>query len=363
MKAHAGWMETFASSKKQMQRDWLSFLGKDNRFPREVMTPSTYAPGGRRRVVLPNPTEFVDLVTHVAPRADVWVGSRPVHEYYNDSPTHTRLWLEIDAGENDGYDLELARLRAQAVRYWCVELFGVRPYEQFSANKGFHLHLDHPPVSAQPEQLRTALRDLFRDVGLDPEVDVDLNVAGNTRAMPRPPYTMNTGGAGRLGECFFTVPIDLDWSIERILEASRGVELGRVVIPFASRAGPILQDAVGDTLAVEKREANPAQIDRVVKEVVIFLNQVAPHVRDGRKRILRHLAIPAYLHSEGSDSGAREAIRRFLEKGGADWSTYRTYVEGMIRSAHLHDGRILYPMRVRRFLVKNPDVLRSIGRQ
>lgn len=363
MNLHPGWQASYKADPARMKRHWLAFLGKDNRYPRELMVPSTYTTGGRKRWTVSNPVDYLDSVARAAPRSDLWIAARPAHDYYASEPSHSRLWLEIDAGKEDGYDLELARLRAQAVRYWCVEYFGVKPYEQFSANKGFHLHLDHPPVVAQPDQMREALRGLFRDVGLDPEVDIDLNVVGNPRAMPRPPYSMNTGGVGRNGEVFFTVPIDLDWSVDEILAASREVRVSDVHIPYAPRAADVLRDAVEEIPVQVRRESNPASVDRVVKEVVRFLNQVAPHLRDGRKRLLRHLAVPAFLHSEESDAGAREACRRFLEKGGAEWAQYRTYVEGLIGSAHLHDGRIIYPMRVRRFIVKYPDVLKSIRKE
>lgn len=353
MSVHSAWAKAFSADPDGMKAAWLSFMGRNLRFPREIMVPSVWVQGGRKRWTVPNSVDLVESIQQHAPRGDVWVSTRSTTQFYEAEPTHSRLWIDVDAKG----DLELARLRAEAVSMWCRDVLGALPYVQFSASKGYHLHLDHAPVLATSDQLRSAVKLLLRDAGLEPEKDVDLNVIGNTRAMARPPYTANTNAVGLYGEVLFTIPVDLDWTIGEVLERSRQVLLGDVMIPYSTTARHVLQDVVAELPVSEKRAiASDKSISKLCRETIAFLDRVAPHVKDGRKRFLRHLVIPAYLHMVG-ESEVMEACRRFIEAGGGSWSYYRTYAENQVRAAHLHNGDLLYPMKIRRFIVQNPDLL------
>lgn len=342
-----------------VRQAWLDFLGRERVYPREIMVPSTWRPGGRKRWVERNPFGYVAALEAYGMSRDVWVGMRAPQDYYLAKPFHNRLWLETDGPKGD---LEYARLAAQSLSNLCVTYFGVMPYAQFSGNRGFHLHLEHMPVYGMPEQYRTAIRTLVEEAGLDPDVDVDMNVVGNTRAMPRPPYTMNTKDAVQKGRVLYTVPVNLAWSVDRILAASVNQEVQDVRIPFSEQAHVLLQELV-DEAPVESapvKEITEAGARRLCEEAAAFVERIAPYVRDGRKRILRSLAVPAYLHLAGSESGAMKACESFVEKSGAVWGSYRQYVDGQIRSARKRDGTVIYPMRVQKFVIRHPEILRYI---
>lgn len=318
------------------------------------MTPSTWVQGGRRRWVVSNEIAYQDSLIENAPKLDVYVSARPVHTFYENEPKHTRLWFDVDADGN----LKLGRMRAQRVREFCREVLGVTPYQQFSANRGFHLHVDHPPVYAQADQYREGVKLLLQDYGLDASTEVDLQVVGNTRAMPRPPFTFNGKSVGTYGEMLFTVPVDVTENVTEILEASRNVRLREVAIPLAGeKARSALQAAASKTPAAQpRRELTSEGAKRLCVEAIRFCRDAAPFLQDGKKRVLRHLLVPAVLHLADDSNHARALCRQFVEKTGTDWSAYRTYVDAQMKAALLPDGRILFPMRVHRFLQKYPEI-------
>jgi hypothetical protein len=345
---------------KEAARAWLSFLGDDPLYPREIMTPSFNGKSSRVQYEARNPIDLVEVISRFASRSDVWVSARPTTQFQ--LPVHTRFWADVDADGNIDEAIRLRRL----INKFSRDAFGVEPYWQFSASKGFHGHVDHAPVNATSDQYKDALKKLLREHGLDPSI-LDFNVIGKYRAMPRPPFTGNTNAVEFHGEFLYTIPVSYDETTEDILAVSRSPSYRPVNIPFAPHAAGLIQEVVNELpppSVVHDKPFNDAPSKRRVEETIQFLVKVAPTVKDGHKRFLRYLVVPAYLHScGGDDDAAREAARAFVEASGSPWAKYKPYVDTQIKAARFDHGRIMWPMRLRKFFVENPDILRANGKR
>lgn len=333
-------------------QDWLNYLGFEDGFPRELMIRSDR--GRIFRTTVPDEDAYVEEVAAHATKTDVWVAAYPDHG----DAEYVRLYLDVDAEGEESYADALEK--ARTVEDWVYESWGVEPYVQFSAGKGFHLQVDIPniPVSSR------LVRKVFRSHAS--ELPIDLGALGFKDLNLRVPHTVNTGSVERAGRLYYVTPCRLDGDLHDIMaSAQRPGSPVDVDIPLCREAARwiVYHAADLDTdfdASSLNGDLSDGRVHELAEEAVRFAFDLAPNLTDGRKRVLRHLLVPGGLHLDAGREGTLAWCREFVEASGASWGRYKGYCETQVEAAQDVDGGVLYPMRRARFLERYPEVVETL---
>lgn len=298
--------------------------------------------------------EYIEYVRRYAGAGDVWVGYRAPQDYTRQR--WTRAYVDIDADT-----IQEATYCVNRLTHGIAEEYGVEPWVLFSGNKGYHVHLRHDPVHGSKHQYRSAWETLLRPWCRDLLDRVDLGPLMNPRSMPRLPYSVNTGSVANHGKLLFCVPCDPRSDVQWWLHGELRGEPSQVPrVPRVPGLDARLQDVMGEPREefAAMREPSRGRIKALAEDAVAVAMRAAPHIRDGRKRYLRHLVVPGYLHLTGSPEDTMRYCRDYVEATGAAWRDYELYCRSQIQSADMGDTW-LYPMRVAEFYRRYPELIAS----
>lgn len=207
----------------------------------------------------------------------------------------------------------------------------------FSAGQGFHVFMDCEPV----EVSWPSLREFHKGLGRVSGVNLDTTVMGDRNRLCRVPLTPNAKSA-KDGHLRWCVPIEEDWDLDHIIEASlrktdpptqHAVPCGRLradLSALPSRVPRVPTKGSRATGGAQKpRERHPA-LKADYAHIVDLIEQVTPHVKDGRHRIMHYLLIPALVHLGETNRNILQRCRDFIEGTGKVWENYEQYAKDSI---------------------------------
>ena len=304
---------------------WLKHLGIDSNFPRDLGFPE--------RVKVQNWWHYLRTVELNWQTNNIYVSL--YSDYYIQSSIWDKIFFDVDA-----HDGELEDAYADALRLYdhLHSEFGATPRVYFTGN-GFAVYLDFHPVVADKFAVKLFAHEIVNKAKVS---HVDKLPFGDARRISRVPYTWNF----KSDPPRMCIPIDIDWTLEKIIEEalhpcySVGIEIEPVKVTIP--------------------EYEPPEFDRqdasyVEDDLILYIFENAHRWQDGRKRLLHFILVPTFMHKYGLNrKEIHRMCRLFIERTGADYSEYESYVESSITRTE-RDG--WKPWSIEFFLYKCPELL------
>ena len=295
-----------------LRRAWLNHLGIDSNFPRDMGFPE------RRKVY--NWWQYVRTIELNMHCNNIYVA------LYSDNNIQKGLWdkLFFDVDAHDG-SLPKAHLDMLRLYDYIQSNYGVEPRLYFTGH-GFAVYFDFEPVSIDKWSVKVFGMDIIRKAGCK---QVDTTPLGDKRRISRIPYTYNLKTDDRR----MCIPISVDWDLDTILdEASKPTKLLDVKVQPAVVEIPVYE------WDMPEYDAAITNLDYIDDELVLFIYKNAHKMTDGRKRLIHFVLVPTFVHKYGMTRNEVHVLcRLFIEKSGADYEEYESYVESSITRT-LRDG-------------------------
>lgn len=348
------WQEAYQIDGRAFREAWVAILGQNPLMPRDVMMP--WRGKGKFNQVVRNTQDYLKLVAQNATKGDMWVGMYPTTLYTTN--TLYRLYGDVDSP-----DLQDALVRARRMEEAIRTELGVQPATLFSAGKGFHLHIEHDPIQGNGHAYEEAVMQTLDGYG----AYFDPGPLKNRNAKPRIPYTFNSGSFAKQGEALYCVPVDLTWDLEAIKDASRHLISTPFKVPHSKDAAGILAPLVKRSMdglkhlkakgvSDERRKILVTQAIRFSETDGIMLHNIKGG-KDGRRRVLFSLLIPALMNEEDGDLQAvMGRTRDWVDRSGERWGLYERFAQETARQCVLPDGSVRMPMGLPRWFAENSDL-------
>jgi len=334
---------------------WLKHLGIDSNFPRDLGFPE--------RVKIQNWWQYIRTIELNWHTNNIYVAL--YSDYYIKNNIWDKLFFDIDAHvnlntgtkrENEGglgqayHPLKGAARRSLTPLFEDAYADALRLYDylhnEFNATPrvyftggGFAVYLDFEPLVVDKYSIRMFCH---RIVAKAKVKHIDTHPFGDSRRISRIPYTWNF----KYNPPRMCIPIDVDWTLEKIIEEalhpcySVGIEIEPVKVTIP--------------------EYEPPEFDRqdasyVEDDLILYIFENAHRWQDGRKRLLHFILVPTFMHKYGLNrKEIHRMCRLFIERTGADYSEYESYVESSITRTE-RDG--WKPWSIEYFLYKCPELL------
>lgn len=352
--------EALAAESKGIKQGWVNILGSTPLMPREVTMP--WKGKGRYQQIVRTTSDYLDVVARHADEGDVWVGMYPTTMY--DSMTFTRAYWDVDSP-----DLEDALVRARKAEEKAMTDYAVMPATTFTGGKGFHLHMEHEPLEGYGRAYEEATSTLMHDT----QAYLDPGPLKNRKSSPRIPYSMHGGSYGKHGRVLYCVPVDLTWDLKDILTAAAEVVVTPFRVPHSQELSSALRPHMeAANVRIHTTRARPMDKEfqqNLIQAAISFSETVGWRLvnkrgaRDGRRRVLYALYVPALVNQLGGNiEEVMERCRSFVELSGGRWNLYKQFCIREAQQCVLESGHYKFPMGLKRWLADNPDLRPGTGR-
>ncbi len=205
----------------------------------------------------------------------------------------------------------------------------------FTGKGGFAIYINFKPMYLhQPQHTMRRFVNVIEE-SLDIST-IDYHVVGDTMRVSRLPYTVNVKPeANRL-----CLPINPKWELQYILAQSAKVsqyDSCMMKIDYNSRFDTSALFKIFDKEPLDDMDiSRQAEVmiarknsDKRVANVLQFIEEVAPKVKDGRHDMMVFYIIPNLILSGASDMEVLAICRLFIERSGKEWRDYEHYVSGV----------------------------------
>lgn len=312
---------------------WLNHLGVDSNFPRDIGFPE------RRKLY--NWWQYIRTIELNMHSNNIYVA------LYSDRSIEKGLWDKIFF-DVDGHNGEIPKAHLDALRLYdyLQSEFGAEPRLYFTGN-GFAVYFDFEPTSIDKWSIREFALSIIRGAKAK---HVDTIPLGDKRRISRVPYTYNL----KTEERRMCIPISVDWDLDTILaESVNPTKLIEVRVQPVEVEIPVIE------VDVPEHDSAKIKLDYIDDELIQFIYRNAPKMIDGRKRLIHFVLVPAFIHKyDMTPQEVHVMCRMFVEKTGADYEDYRSYVESSIMRT-LRDG--WRPWSMDYFLYRCPELKDYIG--
>lgn len=314
-----------------LQEQWLSHINEyELAFPRDV------AFLGDSRFPVVDKREYVDRIWENMSGVNSYtdVTSKPMQA----GEIYDTFYLDIDADlEPDADDPMRVRMGEfqtaireaetelrKIVEYTQSEYDGWVPRVYFSGGRGFAVYFDMPATNVHFDAIESVIYDILDEADVNFDI-VDTSVFEKNR-LCRLPYTLNWNNPKKRNiPPLMCIPIDPTWSAERIvgeaMEPSEFLEVKRNPNKDLAREVAIREEEIevdyNDSGRNFDSEPDPAEaLDKIDR-----LFNVAPHIKDGRSRIIHFVLVPALIEAGYPENKIYKTVQDFIETcPGARWN-------------------------------------------
>ena len=287
-----------------------------------------------------------------------------------------KLYFDLDCDIKKGQTFDKSKLRevwqnTQILAKTIKAVFGASPRVYFSGRKGFGIYIDYKEpyliskdsfhfISKRFIQKIMIASCLCKDVPIEKfdEFDygfIDTSVLGHFSRVSRLPYTKHTKSE------LLCYPVDIDRGIDKILSEARshapekiehpkfGVDFNLFLKKIETEEFPIYQKMVSE-------KYKHTSSDNLDEDLDLILS-LAPHIKDGRRRIIHALIIPRLVTLGKSPESIRQYCKLFIELTGDPFDyEMEQYVK---YQTDYRRGRGSIPWSWGAFFQKFPDLMKA----
>lgn len=329
------------------RRAWLNHLGVDSNFPRDMGFPE------RRKVF--NWWQYLRTIELNLHTNNIYVS------LYSDHNIEKGLWdklfFDVDGHVDtkvfswEQYLRNLAKAHINALRLYdyLSSEFSAEPRVYFTGF-GFAVYFDFEPVSIDKWSIRQFALEIINKVKAK---KVDTAPLGDKRRISRVPYTYNFKMVEE-NKKPMCIPISIDWDLDTIISESYNPTKFMEV-----RVQPVKVEIPVYDVDIPEHNTAIVNLDYIDDELILFIYKNAPRITDGRKRLIHFVLVPTFIHKYNMTlQEVHVMCKLFVEKTGADYEDYRSYVESSITRT-LRDG--WRPWSMDYFLYRCPELKDYIG--
>jgi len=341
---------------------WIEHLGFSRTlFPRGM---GKYDGNKFKRFSVRTPIEYIEAIEKNKNDIYTNVYSEPqIRESKVD-----KLYIDIDSP-----NLEDAFRAKNSVVGHFKRRYHLKPRTYFTAGKGFAIYLDFPEIIINYKVLRKFVIAELRLEETDERAQflcscVDTSVLGDKRRVSRIPYTYNMRTNVKKGKYpFLCIPVKDHWSLAKVLSESirpssnNGVNID--TCDTLSGTLLTLNEQYEEELAAEPEVPQHKYkfSKKKAEQVLEFLEERAPFIKDGRTRLLGFVIVPTLVQMDYTLKQVKDYCKQFIRCcPNAVFDEYETYIEA---TYHQDVEQSWNPWSLQTFVCKYPELLGNFDKE
>ncbi|MHA1882596.1 MAG: hypothetical protein ACTSUO_06085 [Candidatus Thorarchaeota archaeon] len=319
--------------KDEVIQTWLNHLGTKDapRFPREV---------SHAREIVNNVNEYLEYCQNNFETDELHTSLYSYPQLCDG--VYDKIFHELDSTDIEKAYKDMRKL----LGYYYTE--GIEPRCYFSGSKGFHIIIDIKPTTIDLFASKLWILKVCNKLKV---TTIDLQSVGDVRRCSRIPYSYNFKSL-KSGKARMCIPIKLKWSLHRILRES--LEPKEILTPDVNSwelEKRLISSKPYKLMPKRTVKLNEAYAREVIEKVL----PIAHQIKDGRRRVLNFLIIPALSALKFKEDEIMKVCEAFLRTTGVSPIGYRTYLRGSIRR---NVENMYPPLQFKDFFINNPDLIK-----